>query len=229
MEPIVFIPGLLCTEILFAPQLGAFSDHPVMVADHRSHESIAAIAQAILAAAPERFSVVGLSMGGYIALELVRQAPGRISRLALLNTLARPDTPEQTEHRERLIALANDGKFDRVAPALFPKFVAPARTGDETLRETVEEMAHETGPQAFIRQQHAIIARIDQRPNLAAITCPTLVLAGEQDRLMPVEVVRELHEGIPASRFECLSGCGHLSTLEQPTDVIRILKDWITC
>ncbi|WP_321344565.1 alpha/beta fold hydrolase [Breoghania sp.] len=227
MEPIVFIPGLLCTEVLFAPQLGAFSDHPVMVADHRSHDSMAAIANGILEAAPERFAVVGLSMGGYIALELMRQASERVSRLALLNTLARPDTPEQTEHRERLIALAEDGKFDRVAPTLFPKFVAPDRVEDETLRETVEEMARDTGPETFVRQQRAIIARIDQRPNLSAITCPTLVLAGELDQLMPVEVVREIHEGIPASRFEYLPGCGHLSTLEQPEETIRILKDWI--
>ena len=227
MEPLVLVPGLLCTEILFAPQIGAFSDHPLMVADNRSHDSIAAMAAGILEKAPERFALAGLSMGGYVAMELMRQAPGRVSRLALLDTVARPDAPEQTENRRRLIRLAEDGKFDRIAPALFTGLVPPARHDDEELRGAIIDMARDTGPEAFIRQENAIIARIDQRPNLGAISCPTLVIAGADDPLMPVDVVREIHEAIPASRFEIVPDCGHLSTLERPDTVTALLKAWM--
>ncbi|MEI2387355.1 alpha/beta fold hydrolase [Breoghania sp. JC706] len=227
MEPLVLVPGLLCTEILFAPQISAFSDHPVMVADNRDHDSITSMAAAILEKAPDSFALAGLSMGGYVAMEVMRLAPGRVSRLALLNTVARPDAPEQTENRMRLVRLAEDGKFDRIAPALFTGLVPPARQEDEDLRNAVIEMARETGPEAFIRQEKAIIARIDQRPNLGAISCPTLVVAGTDDPIMPVEVVREIHEGIPASRCEIVPACGHLSTLERPDAVTAALKAWM--
>lgn len=227
MEPLVFVPGLLCTEIVFAPQIGAFSDHPVMVADNRSHDSIGAMAAAILASAPERFALAGLSMGGYVAMEVIRQAPARISGLALLNTVARPERPEQSEQRNRLIRHAENGKFDRIAPALFTSLVPPARHGDGELREAVVEMAQATGPQTFIRQERAIMARTDQRPNLDAITCPTLVLAGAEDTLMPLEAMREIHEAIPSSRFEIVADCGHLSTLEHPGPVIAAMKAWM--
>ncbi|PTW59157.1 pimeloyl-ACP methyl ester carboxylesterase [Breoghania corrubedonensis] len=227
MEPLVLVPGLLCTEILFAPQIGAFSDHPVMVADNRNHDSIAAMAAEILERAPERFAIAGLSMGGYVAMEVIRMAQERVSRLALLNTVARPDAPEQTENRRRLMRLAADSKFDSIAPALFTSLVPPARQNDQELRNAIFEMARDTGPDAFVRQEEAIIARIDQRPNLGAIACPTLVLAGADDPLMPVDVVREIHEGIPASRFEIVPACGHLSTLERPDAVTALLKTWM--
>ena len=214
-------------EVVFAPQIGAFSDHPVMVADNRDHDSISAMATAILANAPDRFALAGLSMGGYVAMEVMRQAPGRVSRLALLNTVARPDTPEQSEQRNRLIRHAEEGKFDRIAPALFTSLVPPTRHGDSELREAVLEMARDTGPQAFIRQERAIMARADQRPNLSAIRCPTLVLAGAEDALMPLEAMREIHEAVPSSRFEILAACGHLSTLEHPALVIAALKVWM--
>lgn len=227
MEPIVFVPGLLCTEILYAPQLAAFGDRPLMIADHRRHDAMKDIAAAILAEAPERFALVGLSMGGYIAMEIMRQAPARVSRLALLDTSARADTAEQTERRETLIGITEKGHFERIVPLLHPTLVHPDRVEDASLRAATEDMARDTGPDAFLRQQRAIIARPDSRESLAAVACPTLVLVGDADALTPPERAREMHEIITGSRLEIVPDCGHLSTLERPEAVSAALRAWL--
>ncbi len=227
MEPIVFVPGLLCTETLFAPQIVAFADRPLMVADHRRHNAIREIAGAVLEEAPDRFALAGLSMGGYVALEIIRLAPERVSRLALLNTTARPDTPEQTARRKELIEAAKTGHFDTVGPALFPTFVHENRAEDAELRQTVLDMAAETGPDAFVRQQTAIMNRDDARARLPEIACPTLVIVGDGDRLTPPDRAEEMHQAIPGSRLDVISNCGHLSTLEQPEALIASLTGWL--
>ncbi len=227
MEPIVFVPGLLCTEILFAPQLAAFGDRPLMVADHRSHDSMAAIAASILESAPERFALVGLSMGGYVAMEIMRQAADRVSRLALLDTTARADTPEQTARRETLVRITQRGQFDRIVPLLHPTLVHPDRIDDADLRSATEEMARETGPEAFLRQQAAIIGRPDSCSSLAAVACPALVLVGDADALTPPDRAREMQAIVPGSRLEVVPDCGHLSTLERPEAVTHALRGWL--
>ena len=227
MEPIVFVPGLLCTEILYAPQLTAFGDRPLMVTDHRQHETMQEIAASILEQAPERFALIGLSMGGYIAMEIMRQASSHVSRLALLDTSARADTPEQTERRETLIKIARKGHFDRIVPLLHPTLVHPDRVEDSNLRSATEEMARDTGAEAFLRQQAAIISRPDSRASLAEVTCPTLVLVGDEDALTPPERAREMHEIVAGSRLEVVPDCGHLSTLERPEAVNAALRDWL--
>ncbi|AXS42024.1 alpha/beta fold hydrolase [Breoghania sp. L-A4] len=227
MEPIVFVPGLLCTEILYAPQLAAFGDRPLMVADHRGHETMAKIAAAILVQAPERFALVGLSMGGYVAMEIMRQAADRVSRLALLDTAARADTPEQTARRETLVGITKKGQFNRIVPLLHPSLVHPDRVADADLRGATEEMARDTGPEAFLRQQAAIIARPDSRASLANVTCPALVLVGDADALTPPERAQEMHAIIPGSRLEVVPHCGHLSTLERPEVVTSALRGWL--
>src|SRR4030095_9901668 len=136
---------------------------PVTIADHRHDDSVGAIAARILAMAPPRFALAGLSMGGYIAFAIVREAPERVARLPFLATSPRPDTPEQTERRHSMIALAESGRFADVPDLLFPVFVHRDRHGDEALRRIVRTMAEETGPQAFVRQQHAIMTRPDCR------------------------------------------------------------------
>jgi pimeloyl-ACP methyl ester carboxylesterase len=141
--------------------------HPILVADHASDTSIEAIARRLLADAPERFSLAGLSMGGYIALEVMRLAPSRVSRLALLDTSARPDTDESKDMRRRLIEQTQRGRFQEVLPILWQRLVAPERLGNEDLRATVAQMAAATGPEGFIRQQTAIMARRDQRDHAA--------------------------------------------------------------
>src|SRR5579864_5712431 len=174
--PTVLIPGLLCTPRLYAEQLSAlWRFGPVTVADHTRDDSVAGIARRLLAAAPPRFVLIGLSMGGYTAFEVMRAAPERVARLALLDTSARPDLPEQGERRRSQIALARDGRFAEAIAPLFPLWVHPSHRADATLRSLVEGMAEETGPAAFVRQMTAIMTRPDSRSDLAAIRCPTLV------------------------------------------------------
>ncbi|MBO6891986.1 MAG: alpha/beta fold hydrolase [Roseibium sp.] len=226
-DPIVFVPGLLCTEALFAPQIVAYADRPIMVANHRDHDSIGDIAASILEQAPERFSLIGLSMGGYISMEIMRLAPERVGKLALLDTNARPDTEDQTKRRKFLIDLTRKKGFTKIPHLLFPGFVHENREEDEHLKSAVVEMAHETGPDAFIRQKTAIINRIDSRPSLANIACPTLVLVGDGDQLTPPSVSREIHEHIPGSDLSIIENCGHLSTLEAPDVVTGVIRDFL--
>ncbi|MDX5594858.1 alpha/beta hydrolase [Pseudovibrio sp. SPO723] len=226
-EPLVFVPGLACTAALFAPQIVAFADQPIMVANTCEKESIAEIAEQLLNEAPERFALIGLSMGGYIALEVMRQAPDRVTRLALLSTNARADTPEQAEIRSKQIRIAAEGGYDKVAPSLYPAWVHPSRHEDYELKETVIEMAQDVGPEAFVRQQKAVMSRIDQRENLKAITCPTLVLVGTDDQVMPLDRAEEMHAAITSSALVTVPECGHLSTLEQPSITTKALQEWL--
>lgn len=226
--PIVLVPGLNCSARLYAEQIPAlWRFGPVQVADHTRDDSMEAIAAAILAHAPPRFALVGLSMGGYIALTMVRQAPARVHKLALLDTSARPETPEQSKRRKPQIALAQGGHFAEVPPLQFPVFVHRNRQHDEALRARVRSMAEETGAEAFLRQQKAIMTRPDMRPLLASITCPTLVLVGDGDELTPPPLSEEIAAGIDGSRLVVIADCGHLSTMERPEAVNRELVEWM--
>jgi pimeloyl-ACP methyl ester carboxylesterase len=224
--PSVFLPGLLCTPRLYAEQISAlWAFGPVMVGDHTRDDSVAAIAQRVLANAPPRFALIGLSMGGYISMEILRQAPERVAKLALLDTTARPDTPEQTAARREMVALSRSGRFGEVFDRQYPILVAPSRQSDEELRHIVRTMAEQVGAEAFERQQTAIIDRPDSRPGLAAIRCPTLMLVGEQDALTPPDRAREISTAIPGSRLVTVPNCGHVSALERPAEVSRALVE----
>jgi pimeloyl-ACP methyl ester carboxylesterase len=226
--PVVLIPGLTCTARLYAEQIPAlWRFGPVMIADHTRDDSMTAIARRILAAAPPRFALAGLSMGGYIAFEIMRQAPERVAKLALLDTGARGDTPEQTERRKIVIGLARSGRYAEVPDIAFPVYVHRDRHGDAALKRIVRTMAEDTGAQAFLRQQQAIIGRPDSRPGLAAISCPTLVLVGDGDEATPPELAREIAAGVPGSRLVLIPRSGHLSTLEQPEAVTQALVEWM--
>jgi pimeloyl-ACP methyl ester carboxylesterase len=226
--PLVLVPGLLCSARLFAPQVAALWPlGPVTVADHRRDADMAAIAAAILSHAPPRFALAGLSMGGYIAFAMLRLAPERIARLALLDTSARPDVAEQTAGREKFIAMAQAGKLADVVETLTPRFLHRNRHGDETLKRIVREMAADTGPEAFVRQQRAIMSRPDSRPLLAKIHCPSLVLVGDGDELTPPELAKEIAAGITGARLVIVPDCGHLSTLEKPDAVNAALAEWL--
>lgn len=226
--PTVLIPGLLCSPRFYAASLPALWRHgPVMVANHTRHDSMAAIAGTLLAEAPPRFALAGHSMGGYIALEVMRQAPERVTRLALLDTAAPADTPEQTERRRGFIKLAREGKFSSIVGLIFPLTVDKSVAGRADLLEIQQQMAEETGAEAFVRQQSAIMGRIDSRPHLAAIRCPTLVLVGDSDQLTPPERSRELAAGIPGARLVVLERCGHMCALEQPERVTGELLAWL--
>jgi pimeloyl-ACP methyl ester carboxylesterase len=226
--PVVLVPGLNCSARLFAEQIPALWQFgPVTVADHRRDDSMAAIARRILADAPPRFALAGLSMGGYIAFEILRQAANRVARLALLDTGAGAEVPERTAQRKPLIALAQQGRFAEITEDQYPLLVHRSRHGDTALKALVRAMNEETGPEAYCRQQQAIIGRPDSRPGFAAISCPTLVLVGDDDQLTPPTLAREMAAGIPGARLVVVPECGHLSTMERPQAVTQALLDWM--
>jgi pimeloyl-ACP methyl ester carboxylesterase len=227
-ETLVLIPGLACTSRLFEPQVAALGvERTILIGDHTQGDSIQAIAARILREAPRRFAVAGLSMGGYIALEVMRQGPERVARLALLDTSARPDSVEASQDRERLIALAQAGRFEDIHSKLWPRLVHPDRQGDQDLQETVLGMMQETGTEAYIRQQRAIMGRVDSRPSLPSIEIPTLVLVGEGDAITPPDIAREMAEMIEWASLVVVPESGHLSTLEQPERVTQALRLWL--
>ena len=227
--PLALLPGLLLDERLWRHQIAALSDlAEIWVADFSTEDSMAAMARQVLLAMPERFALAGLSMGGYVALEILRQAPHRVERLALLDTQARPDDAATQERRLALMKLARTGRFKGVTPRLLPLLIHPDRLSDKEFTQTIEAMAETIGRDGFLRQQKAILERPDSRPVLARIDCPTLVLCGRDDRLTPVDRHTELAAGIAQSRLVVLDGCGHLPPLERPEETTRELRRWLT-
>jgi pimeloyl-ACP methyl ester carboxylesterase len=227
-ETLILVPGLNCTGRLFERQVEAFSrTRPVLVADTTQDDSLPGMARRLLANAPDRFALAGLSMGGYVALEVIRQAPGRVAALALLDTSARPESEAARADRERLIAMAACGRFEEVHPILWPRLVAEARLQDRTLEAIVLSMMRAIGPGAFMRQERAIMARPDSRPDLPSIEIPTLVLVGEEDRLTPPELAREMAEMIEWASLVIIPEAGHLSTLERPDAVVEAMAAWL--
>jgi len=226
--PIVLVPGLICSARLYAEQVPVLWGYgPVTIADHRRDDSVEAIAARILAVAPPRFALAGLSLGGYISFAIMRAAPERVARIALLDTSAQPDAPELSEWRRALITHAESGRFAEIPDLLFPGFVHRNRHGDEALRAIVRTMAEETGPQAFVHQQRAIMSRPDCRALLESIRCPTLVLVGDSDERTPPMLSEEIAAGIAGARLVRVPDCGHLSTLERPQAVNQALIEWL--
>ncbi|MCB8820651.1 alpha/beta fold hydrolase [Microvirga rosea] len=228
-ETLVLIPGLGNTSRLYEEQIGALSPtRRIIVADHMRDDSLEKIAGRLLKTAPERFALAGLSMGGYVAMEVLRHAPERVERLALLDTTARPDTDQAREDRLRQISLAENGRFDEILTALWPRLVSPERQADRDLNAVVTGMMRDVGPEAFVRQQKAIMARPDSRSLLPGIEIPTLILVGDEDVITPPEVAREMAEMIEWASLVVVPGAGHLSTLEQPARVSQALEAWLT-
>jgi len=228
MQAIVLVPGLLCSAEAFAPQVAAlWRFGPVTVASTLEGNSIEEMAAAILATAPPHFALAGISMGGYICLEIVRQAPERVLKLALLDTSARPDTPDQSSQRLAMVASARTGDFLRLASGALGAIVHPSRKEDAHLRAINLRMAAAVGFDGFVRQTNAIIARMDSRPGLAEIAVPTLVLVGDADTLTPPALAEEIAAAIPCARLTVVPQCGHASTLEHPDAVNAALIAWL--
>jgi pimeloyl-ACP methyl ester carboxylesterase len=226
--PVILVPGLNCSPRLYAEEVPALWQFgPVTIADHRCDDSMTELARRILANAPPRFALVGLSMGGYVAFEIMRQAADRVAKLALLDTGARAEVPERTEARRPLLALARQGRMMEITDDQFPLLVHRNRRGDQALKAIVRAMNEETGAEAYIRQQEAIISRPDSRPGLGAINCATLVLVGDDDQLTPPELAREMANGVRGARLVIVPESGHLSTLEQPRAVTEALVEWM--
>ena len=226
--PIVLVPGLASSARIYAPVIPAlWRFGPVMVANHIRDDSMAAIAARLLSEAPPRFALAGHSMGGYIALEIMRQAPERVAKLALINTQARPDTPEATARRRVLMERARRGELRALREESFPELVHPSRRDDGAILKLVHAQDEDVGVEGYLRQQTAIIARVDSRPTVSAIKCPTLVLTGDADNTIPNALSKEMAEGIAGARLMVLDRCGHLPQAEQPEATARALTEWL--
>jgi pimeloyl-ACP methyl ester carboxylesterase len=229
-QPLVLLPGLLCDAALWEPQLQELADiADFFVADLTEHETMQDIAASVLRDSPwKEFALAGLSMGGYVAQEIIRQAPQRVKKLALLDTRSRAELPEETERRRALMQLAQSGRnFTPVTNRMLPLLVHESRVKDAPLVKVIREMAERTGIEAYIRQQNAIIARPDYRPMLPAIACPTLVLCGRQDKLTPLENSEQMATAIPGAQLVVVEECGHMSTLERPEVVNKAMREWL--
>lgn len=228
MTPIVLIPGLLCTAEVFAPQIPALWPYgPVTVASTLEGDSIAAMAAAILASAPPRFALAGFSMGGYLAHEILRRAPERVTRLALLSTSARADQPIQVEMRQALLEAATHGDYDTVLANATLDTAHVSLRRDPVFAATKRRMAADIGRAAFARQTAAVIGRPDSRRDLPSIAVPSLVLVGDSDPVTPPEFAREMAEAIPGAKLVIVPECGHTSPLERPEAVNAALRDWL--
>lgn len=225
---LLLLPGLLCDDALWSDQIKALSDrYTCIVADMSKDDSMAAMAARAIKGMPQKFAVAGLSMGGYAALEVMRQVPDRVERLALLDTSARADTAERIDSRKALIARVKKGEFIDVIEAHFQNFVHPSRLSDTELMGKVRASALHIGPDAYIRQQTAIFGRPDSLPTLGQIKCPTLVLCGADDALTTPALHDEMAAAIPGAELVKIPECGHLTTMERPEAVNAALLGWL--
>jgi pimeloyl-ACP methyl ester carboxylesterase len=222
---LVLLPGLICDARLWRDVMAGL-DQRSMVADLTQDDSIAAMAARTLAAAPARFALAGLSMGGYVALEIMRQAPERVTHLALLDTSARADDEARKETRRKGIELVGQGKFIGVSRGLLGSLIAPQHMGTDVARD-VQAMSERVGQEAYVRQQVAIMGRVDSRPGLGKIKVPTLVGVGESDKLTPPELAEEIAAGIGGAELVRFADSAHLPTMENPGAVVEAMKGWL--
>jgi pimeloyl-ACP methyl ester carboxylesterase len=222
------LPGLLNTRRLFEHQIADLSDiADVIVPELWHRDSVGAIAQDILDAAPPTFALLGFSMGGYVAFEILRRALDRVERLALIDTQAVPDSAESTARRRALIEQSHVGRFHGVQRSLLPMIVHPSHLDDAAITQPILDMALEIGADGFVREQQANISRPDSRPLLVDIEVPTVVIVGRQDQTTPLIRVEEMAADISTSRLVVLEECGHMSPLEKPAEVSAALRKWL--
>ncbi len=229
MTRVIFLPGHLCTERLWEAQIAALADvAQCKVSTLFGADSVATMAKHVLDHAPERFSLAGLSMGGYVAFEILRQAPQRIERLALFNTTARPDPAEALEIRKADMQLAADHGMRALTQKLYSRWLYREHAASSALQHLLDQMAESVGPINQRLQQKAIIERPDSRRTLQGIHCPTLVVGGLDDHVTPPFVHEEMAALVRGAELHLIEKCGHLSPLEQPAIVSRLLRDWLT-
>jgi len=224
--PLVLLSGALCDAALWRHQIAGLSDiADVRVGDLTRDDSVGAMAARVLAGAPPRFALAGISLGGYVALEIMRRAPERVTRLALLDTTARPEEEASAAGNPaaRDAGVAGLGQVGLLTTLL----VHPKRLADRRLATILGAMAERVGRKAFLRQQRASRTRPDSRADLAAIVCPTLLICGRQDPLAPPALHEEMATAIPGAELLIIEECGHLPPLEQPEEVTGALRRWL--
>lgn len=225
--PIVLVTGQLLTDAVWQPLLDAWRDREIIVADNRSDDTMEGFTQRLLDNAPPTFALVAHAMGGFIAFEVMRRAPERVAKLALLSTLASADGPAQTARRQGYTDLVESGQFDRVVEERIPILFPEEKRGNEHLLGIARQMAADTGADTFLAQQRAIMARIDSRPRLGEIAVPTLLIWGEKDGITSRAHHDEILEAISGARLEVIPGAGHLPTIEAPEVVVPLLAEFI--
>lgn len=227
-EPLVLLPGLMCDARLFGPQLAELSaEFAVMIAPVTQGERIEEIASSLLDQLPRRFALAGHSLGGIVAMELLRRAPDRVSRIALISTNPLAETPQLASMREPNIVKVRTGKLmDVMAEEMKPAYLAPSPYRPEIL-SLVMDMADALGPEVYVRQARALQRRKDQQAVLRKIRIPTLILCGAHDQLCPVKRHSFMAELIPNAHLEVLEDSGHLPTLEQPAETTAALRKWM--
>ncbi|MGQ0563505.1 MAG: alpha/beta fold hydrolase [Gemmobacter sp.] len=227
MTPLVLIPGMMCDARMWGDLARHLSPRTVIHALPVAHDTMAALAADVLATAPPRFALAGLSMGGIVAMEVLRQAPTRVERLALLDTNPLAEAPEVQARRAPQIARALAGGLTAVMrDEMKPNYLAPG-PGQGAVLDLCMAMALSLGPQVFARQSRALRDRPDQQPTLAAFRGPALVLMGAEDRLCPLDRHERMHALMPQSRLVVIEGAGHLPTLEKPVESMRHLGAWL--
>lgn len=228
-SPLVLLPGLLNTRRVFDPQVEALADvAEFTIPELWHHDTMAAMAEAVLATAPPTFALCGFSMGGYVAFEVLRRAPQRVERVALMDTQAGPDSPETAARRRGFIEQTRIGRFHGIHPTLLPQLVHPSRVGDQSITQPLLDMACEVGGDGFVRQQQAILGRADSRPLLVEIEIPALVIVGRQDLVTPLKHARQMASDIANARLEVIEDSGHMTPLEKPAEVSAALRRWLT-
>jgi pimeloyl-ACP methyl ester carboxylesterase len=227
-EPIVLLPGMMCDARLYAHQVAELSkEYAVMVAPITHGERISEIASALLPVLPAKFALAGLSMGGIVAMEILRKAPERVTRLALMDTNPLADSPAVAAAYEPMIVRARAGRLDDVlTDFMLPEYLAPGPARADLLNY-VKEMGMGLGPEVFVRQARALQRRQDQQGVLRKCKCPTLVLCGEHDGLTPLKRHSFMAELIPYATLEVIPDAGHLPVLEQPQAVTAALRNWM--
>lgn len=223
-HPLVLLPGLRCDAYLWRDVAAGLRDIAApTVPDLGLDDTMAAMAGRVLAVAPQRFALAGLSMGGYVALEILRQAPERVTHLALLDTSARPDTDERKTARRAEMELVRQGKAALVSRTGLPNLLS-AQHRDGDVAEAVHQMAMRVSNEAYFRQQEAIMGRADSRPLLPQIKIPTLVGVGAEDTLTPPELAEEMVSAIPGAELAVFPAAGHVSALENPVAVTGAMR-----
>ncbi len=227
-SPVVFLPGHMCDARLFQPQMEALGKiAKVLFFPLDQGESMADYASQILHATPARFTLIGLSMGGIVAMEILRQAPHRVDRLVLMDTNPLAETDEVCEIRETLINRILAGELETVMrEELKPKYLAQTANRLEIL-DLCMDMALRLGPEVFVHQARALQTRPDQQQTLRSVEIPSLIVCGAEDNLCPLERHQLMSELINKSVLEVIHGAGHLPTLEQPELTTLILKEWL--
>ncbi|MEM1038372.1 MAG: alpha/beta fold hydrolase [Pseudomonadota bacterium] len=225
-ETLIFLPGMMCDARLFAPQIAALGDAYNIIVPDLVAPSIDTMAAGVLeAVGAETFNLAGLSMGGIVAMEIIRQARHRVARLALLDTNHLADAPARYEIRNRQIKDVKNGRLrDVIVEEMKPAYLAEANRSNQTLLDLLIDMAMEVGEQAFIAQSTALRDRVDQTEMLQTFHAPALVLCGAEDSLCPPDRHQQMSNLLPNARLQILDDCGHISTLEAPSSVTTALQ-----